>query len=478
MELREYLLNKRHHVYRRTVDWDLAAEFSAEGLPPEERMTRRFERLCAAETPVLLPGEQLCFLRTVRNIPDIFTQEEWADIRSRHFIHELGYMSNLSPDYEGVIREGLLARRKSADARGCRMIDALLGLTDRYREEALRQGRRDLAEILERVPRYGAVHFREALQSFRILHFGLWLEGDYHNTVGRFDKVMYPYLKADMEQGLYTEETALELLKDFFLSFNRDSDLYPGVQQGDNGQSLMLGGVDAEGREVFNTLSRLCLRASRELRLIDPKINLRVGKNTPLEVYELGSELTKAGLGFPQYSNDDVVIPGLERLGYTHEDAADYTVAACWEFIIPKYGTDVANIHALSFPKVVDTVLHRSLIGCPDFESFMWEIRKEIQKACDEICGSIRDLWFVPSPFMEVMMGCRLDKGARYNNFGIHGSGIATAVDSLEAIRTHVFEKGDISAEELLDAVDKDFQGPLNRGFPCCGTRRPSWGRT
>ena len=149
-------------------------------------------------------------------------------------------MSNLSSDYEGVIREGLLARRESVDAYGQRIIDALLGLTDRYRAEALRQGKTDLAAILEHVPRYGAVHFREALQSFRILHFGLWLEGDYHNTIGRFDKIMYPYLKADMEQGLYSEESALELVKDFFLSFNKDSDLYPGVQQGNNGQSMML----------------------------------------------------------------------------------------------------------------------------------------------------------------------------------------------------------------------------------------------
>ena len=159
-------------------------------------------------------------------------------------------MSNLSSDYEGVIREGLLARRESVDAYGQRIIDALLGLTDRYRAEALRQGKTDLAAILEHVPRYGAVHFREALQSFRILHFGLWLEGDYHNTIGRFDKIMYPYLKADMEQGLYSEESALELVKDFFLSFNKDSDLYPGVQQGNNGQSMMLGGIDADGGEV------------------------------------------------------------------------------------------------------------------------------------------------------------------------------------------------------------------------------------
>lgn len=56
--------------------------------------------------------------------------------------------------------------------------------------------------------------------------------------------------------------SAPELLEDFFLSFNKDSDLYPGVQQGDNGQSMMLGGIDENGYSVFNLLSVLCLEAS------------------------------------------------------------------------------------------------------------------------------------------------------------------------------------------------------------------------
>ena len=86
---------------------------------------------------------------------------------------------------------------------------------------------------------------------------------------------------------------ALELLEEFFLTFNRDSDLYPGMQQGDNGQSLVLGGKNPDGTDSYNLLSELCLKASLELRLIDPKINLRVCRETPLEIYEMGTRLTK-----------------------------------------------------------------------------------------------------------------------------------------------------------------------------------------
>ena len=458
--LKDYIVNREHHKYRKdfTEYKNLSTEYKELGLCPKERMTRRFELLSKLETPVLLPDEKICFIRTVKELPDCFTEAEWEEIKKEHFIHELGYMSNLSPNYERVIAGGLLAEYDEADEYGKRIIDAILALTGRYREEAVREGKMELAKVLERVPAYGATSFYEALQSFRIIHYSLWLEGNYHNTVGRFDKYMWPYLKVDMEKGLYTRETALEMVEDFFLSFNKDSDLYVGVQQGDNGQSMVLGGIDENGNEVFNLLSELCLEASRNLLMIDPKINLRVNKNTPIRVYELGSELTKAGLGFPQYSNDDIVIEGLQKLGYDYKDATDYAMAACWEFIIPKVGADVANIGALSFPKMIDICLHKYLMECDTFEEFLEKVKEEIQKECDAICDGIKDLWFVPSPFMNIMIDGGIYEGAKYNNFGLHGTGVATAADSLAVISKYIYDEKRFTKKALIEAVDSDFE--------------------
>ena len=185
----------------------------------------------------------------------------------------------------------------------------------------------------------------------------MWCEGEYHCGLGRIDQYLFPYYDADIKAGRLTEETALEEIEEFFIACNRDSDLYIGVQQGDNGQSVMLGGVTRDGKPAFNDLSRLCMKACGELKLVDPKINLRVDKSTPIEVYELGTELTKEGLGFPQYANDDVVIPALQRWGYELEDARDYSVAACWEFLVPGCGMDINNIDAVSFVGALDRAL-------------------------------------------------------------------------------------------------------------------------
>ncbi len=459
-QLRDYVMNGEHHRFRKNFsELDLLAErYKAENLLPIERMTRRFELLVSLEEARFLPREKICFLRTVKNIPDIFTEDEWMKIKSKHFIHEAGYMSNLSPNYEKAIKTGLLELKKDADEYGSRVIDAIISLSDKYKAKAEEEGKNDIVEVLTQVPRYGARNFREALQFFRILHYSLWLEGNYHNTVGRFDKYMYPYFKADMDKGVYTEETVLELIEDFFISFNKDSDLYMGVQQGDNGQSMVLGGLDKDGNEVFNKLSELCLKASENMLMIDPKINLRVNKNTPLHIYELGSRLTKVGLGFPQYSNDDIVIDGLVRLGYDRTDAMDYAIAACWEFIIPNVGGDVANIGALSFPKVIDDCMNRHLAECKTFDEFMDKVKAEIQDKCNELCDNIKDLWFVPSPFMNVLMDCDIYNGGKYNNFGFHGTGIATAADSLAAIEKYVFAEKTITAEVLIEAVNSDFE--------------------
>ena len=447
-----YVIDKAHRALRHKVERDLSAEYSALSLCDSERMTRRFEYLSSLEVPHIRPEEKIVFMRTVANLPDVYTLDEWAEIKKEHYVHELGYVSNLSPEYARTISEGLLARRKEADEYQKRMIDSIIALSDKYLEEAKRLGRDDVAEVLTRVPRYGARNLREALQFFRILHYSLWLEGDYHNTVGRFDQYMYPYFKKDMDEGLYTRESALELIEDFFLSFNKDSDLYVGVQQGDNGQSMVLGGTDKDGNDCFNLLSELCLEASRNLLVIDPKINLRVSSKTPIEIFQKGTELTKAGLGFPQYSNDDVVIKGLQRLGYDYEDAVNYVVAACWEFIIPSVGNDIANIGALNFPQIVDRAI-RANIGKTSFEELLEDVRRRVADECDRIRAGIDNVYFVASPFMDL-----LREGKKYNNFGLHGCGLASAADALAAIEKYVYNEKSVTPERLIAALDENFE--------------------
>jgi len=472
--LREYILSHRHHALRRDVSVD-PYSYRDPSMSAARRMALRLQTFLEAEQPVILPGERIVFTRTLADIPHIYSDSEWAEITARHHIHEQGRVCNLSPDYEKIIGKGLLAVLSEIDiwddGRASDYYDSMriairsvLKLTARYAAYARETGREDVAQILDRVPAYGARTLHEALQSLRILHFAMWCEGDYHNTLGRFDQYMRPYFERDLAEGRLTEEEALELIEEFFLACNRDSDLYPGMQQGDNGQSMVLGGMTKDGRDGYSRLTELCLTASGELRVIDPKINLRVNGKTPLSVFERGTQLTKLGLGFPQYENDDIVIPALMKLGYSEEDARNYVVAACWEFIVPGVGMDIPNIGALSFTGVANQVIRERLHEVSSAEELMPFVKDAIFKEVRSIADGLHDLYVIPSPYLSIFFeGCAekakdISLGSKYNNYGIHGTGLATAADSLAAVQKMIFERG-VKPETLIAAMDADFEG-------------------
>jgi len=458
-----------HHGARIKLDPAMPLPYRDASVPDVMRTALRTKMALDMEEPYLFPGERIAFTRTVPNLPFLFEEREWEEISAAHFIHEMGNVSNLSPDYGKVVASGLLAiREKLGDStlhEAARLsIDAILRLTARYETAARAAGLSDLADVLARVPARGASTFREALQSLRILHFAMWCEGDYHNTLGRFDQYMWPYLKADLEAGRETEESAFELLCAFFLACNRDSDLYPGMQQGDNGQSIVLGGMTPDGKDGYNLLSQMCLKASAELQLIDPKINLRVSRTTPLAIFELGTQLTKLGLGFPQYENDDVAIPALEALGYRTEDARNYAMAACWEFIIPGRGMEIPNIGALPFANAVDSVIREKLVSCRSMDDLKRAIREDIFARVRRTLAERQNLYVIPSPYLSLFFdGCMekdrdISLGCTYNNWGLHGTGVAAAADMLAAVQHTVFE-GNTPAATLLAAMDADFAG-------------------
>ena len=460
---------KAHHAARRAAVEDMPLSYRDSTLSDITRTALRMKLALELEEPYLFPDEIIAFTRTVPNLPFVYSEAEWHDICAKHFIHESGTVSNLSPDYGRIIASGLDALRAQLgdgeEHSAMRMsIDAVLELTRRYEQAAREAGMHELADVLRCVPARGAKTFREALQSLRILHYAMWCEGDYHNTLGRFDQYMMPYLQADLDAGRETQESAFELLEAFFLACNRDSDLYPGMQQGDNGQSIVLGGMTPDGRDGYNLLSEMCLKASAELRLIDPKINLRVSRNTPLEIFELGTQLTKLGLGFPQYENDDVAIPALEALGYAAEDARNYAMAACWEFIIPGRGMEIPNIGALPFANTVDRVLWEKLRSCVDMDALKAEVRRAIFESVRRTMAERRNLYVVPSPYLSLFFeGCvekarDISLGCTYNNWGLHGTGLAAAADMLAAVEQVVYGEG-VPAGTLLAAMDANFEG-------------------
>ena len=437
------------------------------------------------EEPFYVSRDRIGFYRKYKKSADfINTDNEFtSDFNKEKKARPFATSGNVVPNYKRVITDGfdkILATLNSKEAvtqkekefkeAATLSLEAISDYCKEMRVQAEKKGNSDLAKVLLKIPSKGAETYYEALVFLKILVFALRCNNIGHMPLGRFDQYMYPFYLNSIKAGA-TRDELFELTEEFFISLNFDVDLYLGMQVGDNGQSMVLGGYDLDGNCYYNELSDICLDASLELNLIDPKINVRVSKNTPDELFEKCTQLTAKGLGFPQYLNDDVVIPGLMAWGYDQKDAENYAVAACWEFIPSGNGMDIPNMQTLNYPMAVNNAMYKHLKNCRTFEEFMGFVKEEINEQCNNLIKACDELfekgsgYLCPSPLLSVTLdGCiesltdLNDLGTKYYNVGFHGAGLSNGADTLAAIKQKVFE-GNLSADTLLKALDSNFEG-------------------
>lgn len=473
---RDFVQKRFCRVFRQDYSKSVAYKYET-GMSFQKKVALHFAAMCQAEMPIVFPKEKITFTRTNRNVTPAYTMEDiLTEFDTNHKFYNV--INNVCPDYALLLSKGLEGIRTDLK-KGCKKgnqralefkeacditIDAIAGLTKRYKDEAERIGNHYVAGLLEQVPMYPAKTFAQALQAIRIISSMFYLAGNYQLGFGRIDQYLIHYYRNDLNSGILKKDEANELLKEFFVSLNKDTDLYFGVQQGDNGQSMMLGGCKPDGSDGVNELTYMILRVSKELKLIDPKINLRIDSNTPDDLLLLGCELTREGLGFPQYSNDEVVIPALREAGYSLEDARNYTVAACWEFIIPGKGLDIVNQGAVSFPYAVNQAFMESDLENITVEQLEEAVSKNIDEQVKNILDN-RNQFLLPSPlvslfFYDSIKECKdITKAAKYRNRGLHGGGSANAADALFILEQLISEERRKELAHLRKAVQNNFKG-------------------
>ena len=424
-----------------------------------------FRAICRLEEPVILPGDRFFFTRTIRG-------KDWRPF-SGHPVE------NLTADWEILLSQGIDGRiaaaekklRENAAAPECTdfltaaidMLNEAKRFSLRYAEAAERSGDAEGAALLRKVPAGPASTLREALQSVFFMfsmfhHSGVFLQG-----LGRMDQYLLPYYEADLRTGRLTREQAGELISEFFIMLNRENEIYGNVQRGDDGESVMLGGCRRDGSGACSDLTKLILECSYDVAMINPKINLRVDSNTPREILEAGVRLTGRGLGFPQYANDEIVIPALIRFGYTPEDARDYTVAACWEFVV-KNGRDIPNLSVLNLALAADHAIRKALREHLSFEELLEQIKPEIRKMTG-IGGRTTWDYFAPNPLFSAFSGLCIERGkdlqkggGDHYHFGCLSAGSSTAADSLCAVKHFVYDTHEVAPERLLRALETNYR--------------------
>ncbi len=432
-------------------------------LTPYQAAAKAFTTILQQETPVIIAGERFHFTRTLTGKP---LPPPEAGRR----------VENITPDWEILLQCGInqrleIIRKKLASPdlepesieflqAAREMLQAVTAFAEKYADAAEKAGNMQAAQLLRKVPAMPPENMYEALQSIFFIFSMLHITGCTLLGFGRMDQYLYPFYRQDIDSGTLTREEAAQLLEEFFITLNRENDLYGMVQRGDDGESLMLGGCKSDGSDAINDLTLLLLEVSEKTAMINPKINLRVNSSTPENILQAALKLAKRGLGFPQYCNDEVVIPALVKFGYPLEAARDYTVAACWEFVI-KDGRDIPNCASVNLALAADQAIRQALRERQSFDQLL-----------ENLSSGIR--WQVPRPFPRLLpnplfsafSGKCLERGkdihrggGTHYHYGIHGCASSTAADSLAAVKKLVYDEKMIAPETLLEALEKNFDG-------------------
>lgn len=361
--------------------------------------------------------------------------------------------------------------------------------TDAVRREELMQISRNCA----RVPAQGATTFYEACQSFWFVQMLLQVESSGHSiSPGRFDQYMYPYYKEDLDKGTLTREFAQELMDCIWVKLNdlnkvRDAASAEGFAGYGLFQNLIAGGQNAEGEDVTNDLSFMCIQASMHVMLPQPSLSVRVWNKTPHDFMMRAAELTRTGIGLPAYYNDEVIIPALQNRGLTLADAREYNIIGCVE---PQKAGKTEGWHDAAFYNMcrpLELVFHNGMdegvmVGIDTgnvedmktFDEFYNAYKRQNNYMLSLLvnadnCIDVAHAERCPLPYLSSMIDDCIGRGksvqeggAIYNFTGPQGFGIANMTDSLYAIKTLVYDEKKVTMAEYKEAIDNNFGKQLS----------------
>jgi formate C-acetyltransferase len=358
------------------------------------------------------------------------------------------------------------------------------------RDTVRRRELEEIARVCRKVPEHPAETYREAVQSFWFVHLVLQIESNGHSvSPGRFDQYMYPFYEAGLREGRLTREAAKEITENLWIKLNEIIKLRDKTGSKAFGgypmfQNLIVGGVDREGRDCANDLTCLCMEVTRELKLPQPSFSVRWHEGAPREYMRAAAEIVRAGIGMPAFFNDEIIIPMLEGMGYTREEARNYAEVGCVEPQAPGTTEGYYPSGFLNLAKVLELTLHggrnpvsgrhlgpRIPASFDSFPDFYAAFKEELRYFCRLMAGAIDAIdaangGLAPVPFCSCFVADCIERGrdirqggARYNFSSPNGVAIANAADALVVLRDAVFRDGIISYEELREVLLRNFEG-------------------
>ncbi|PWJ47441.1 trans-4-hydroxy-L-proline dehydratase [Faecalicatena contorta] len=382
--------------------------------------------------------------------------------------------------------------------------DAIMILGERYaayarelaEKETDAQRKAELLQIAANcdvVPAHKPQTYWQAIQMYWFVHLGVTTELNPWDAYspGRLDQHLNPFYEKDVDAGTLDDEKALELLECLWVKFNnqpappkvgitlKESSTYTDFA------NLNTGGITPNGENGVNNVSYLILDCMDEMQLLQPSSNVQISRKTPQKFLKRACEISRRGWGQPAFYNTEAIVQELLNAGKSLADARCGGTSGCVEtgafgneaYILTGY-FNIPKILELTlnngYDKVADKQLGLQLGYATDFKSYeeLYDaFKKQIEYFINiKIQGSnvIEKIYAenMPAPFLSIITNDCISRGkdyngggARYNTKYLQGVGIGTITDSLSAIKYNVFDKKTFTMEELMKAMEDNFEG-------------------
>ena len=390
---------------------------------------------------------------------------------------------------------GLLALRRLAERFG-EKADELLK-TEQNPE--YRENLRKISAVARKVPwekpdtfyeALACINFcRHAIQTFE----GLSLAGH----LGLLDRMLYPYYKRDIENGILTPEQAKRYLTQIMIdphmqsyveSFCDDEyDIRPWDKIShldDKVSPIFLGGYDENHNTVCNELTFMIMDIHLKNRFLFPKLNLRITKDSPKEYLEKIAEFYMSECNTIAVINDETVFAAHLKEGKRPEDICNYVNSSCWELVIEGCEHSAGAQCYFNLARTLDLCINEypdifEKNGCKPYrfdgaksfdevlERYLAFTVREVREMCKYIGTHGKEFPNVsPGPLFSACLNDCIKKrkdysqgGGRYNPHGLPMMALSNAVDSLLVIKHLCFDEKVCSLNQLLCAVRSNWQG-------------------
>ncbi|MGM0504092.1 MAG: trans-4-hydroxy-L-proline dehydratase [Bacteroidota bacterium] len=374
-----------------------------------------------------------------------------------------------------------------------RHADELQKLAKQEKEPQRKSELVEMERICRKVPAHAPETFHEMLQHYWFFHLGVITEVNPWDSFnpGRLDQHLYPLYQQGIEKGILSKESAVELLQAFWIKFNNhpappkigvtalESNTYTDFAL------INLGGVKEDGTDAVNELSYIILDVIEEMRILQPSSMVQISKQNPDDFVKRAIKISKTGFGQPSFFNTDAIVKELVHQGKNIADARNGGASGCVE--TGAFGTESYILTGyFNLNKILEITLHNGKdprtdkkIGVETGKPESYKNMNDLIEAYNKQLNYFADIKLkgnniieklyaeeLPVPFLSLIIEDCISNakdynagGARYNTSYVQGVGLGSITDSLASIAYHVFDKQKITLNELLEALQNNFEG-------------------